>query len=72
MISDEQLDRYRQEGTVLRVVRDINPENDVKGIVVAWNDHQVMIRKMNRKVVILDRKYTYVPYTEERPKLFEF
>ena len=36
MINEEQLDRYRVDGTLLRVVRDADPKNDVKGIVVAW------------------------------------
>ncbi|GAA4863242.1 hypothetical protein GCM10023310_48370 [Paenibacillus vulneris] len=66
MISEEQLDRYRIEGTKLRVVRDADPANDVKGIVVAWDDATVMIRKQNRRIVKLDRSYHYQPMTEER------
>ncbi|WP_028547819.1 hypothetical protein [Paenibacillus sp. UNC451MF] len=66
MISEEQLDHYRVEGTKLRVVRDADPVNDVKGIVVAWDDKTVMIRKQNRRIVKLDRSYHYQPFIEER------
>ncbi|MFE5319148.1 hypothetical protein ACFQ88_10600 [Paenibacillus sp. NPDC056579] len=66
MISEEQLDQYRIDGTKLRVVRDADPVNDVKGIVVAWDDTTVMIRKQNRRIVKLDRRYHYQPFTEER------
>jgi hypothetical protein len=68
MISEEQLDDYRVNGTLLRVVRDISPENDVKGIVVAWNDQEVMIRKANRKIVKLDRGYLFQPFADPRPE----
>jgi len=67
MISDEQLDVFRVDGTFLRVVRDVNPENDVRGYVVAWDDESVLIRKRSRKVVKLRRSYVYQPYTEPRP-----
>ncbi len=70
MISDEQLDEYRVHNTVVRVIRDVNPANDVKGIVVAWNDDQVLIRKQNRRVVQLERSYIYQPFTEARPPEF--
>ncbi|MED4601750.1 hypothetical protein P9314_13670 [Paenibacillus validus] len=70
MISDEQLDRYRIEGTLLRIVRDADPANDVRGFVVAWDDSTVMIRKRTRRVVKLDRAYHYEPYSEPRTKLF--
>ena len=66
MISDEQLDRYRVEGTQLRVVRDAIEANDVTGIVVAWDDEQVMIRKRNRRIVRLSRSYRYEPASEAR------
>ncbi|WP_058303543.1 hypothetical protein [Gorillibacterium timonense] len=66
MISDEQLDMYRLEGTRIRVVRDADPGNDVKGYVMAWDDHTVMIKKLNRRVLKLDRTYTYEPWDEER------
>jgi len=66
MISDEQLDRYRIEGTQLRVVRDAIEANDVIGIVVAWDDEQVMIRKRSRRIVRLSRSYRYEPASEPR------
>ncbi|WNS46131.1 hypothetical protein [Paenibacillus sp. MMS20-IR301] len=67
MISDEQLDAYRVSGEKLRVVRDGLESNDVKGIVLAWDDSQVMIRRPNKRVVKLDRNYLYQPYSEPRP-----
>lgn len=70
MISDEQLDRYRIDGTLLRIVRDADPRNDIRGYVVAWNESSVAIRKRSRKLVQLDRKYVYQPYTESRPPEF--
>lgn len=66
MITDEELDRLRQEGTKVRVVRDADEANDVRGIVVAWDDRTVLIRKANRRVVKLDRSYTYVPAGRQR------
>jgi hypothetical protein len=72
MISDEQLDAYRVEGTLLRVIRDAEPANDVKGIVVAWDGELVMIRKANRRLVKLDRHYLYIPFTQERPAHISF
>lgn len=66
MITDDQLDQYRIEGTLLRVVRDADPGNDVKGIVVAWDDDTVMIRKQNRRIVKLDRNHHYQPFAVER------
>ncbi|PZE21161.1 hypothetical protein [Paenibacillus xerothermodurans] len=66
MITEEQLDLYRVAGTVLRVVRDADPKNDVKGIVVAWDDETVMIRKQNRRILKLDRRHHYQPFAEER------
>ncbi|NEW08650.1 hypothetical protein GK047_21885 [Paenibacillus sp. SYP-B3998] len=67
MITEEQLDQYRVEGTLLRVIRDVSPTNDVRGIVVAWDDESVLIRKKNRRVVKLRRGYVYQPYGDERP-----
>ena len=58
MISEEQLDQYRVDSTLLRVIRDVSPTNDVRGIVVAWDDETVLIRKKNRKVVKLARSYS--------------
>ncbi|MBP1989203.1 hypothetical protein [Paenibacillus eucommiae] len=70
MISDEQLDEYRVQGTKVRVIRDVNPENDIRGIVVAWDDTSVLIRRPNRRVVTLDRNYIYQPSKAERPSEF--
>ena len=66
VISDEQLDHYRQEGILVRVVRDILESNDVKGYVVAWDEHTVMIRKPSRRIVKLKRQYHYQPFDETR------
>ena len=66
-IDDEQLNQYRLAGTMIRVVRDANPENDVRGIVVAWDERVVLIRKRGSKnMVQLDRNYIYQPYNEPR------
>ncbi len=59
MISEEQLESLRQSGVKVRVIRDANPENDVKGYVVAWDDKDVLIRRPNRRVVKLSREYTF-------------
>ena len=48
---DNLLNKYRNEGTLIRVVRDANPENDIRGYVVAWNEKEVLIRKRNKKVM---------------------
>lgn len=66
LISDEQLDAYRISGEKIRVVRDGIESNDVKGIVLAWDDSQVMIRRQNRRVVKLDRNYLFQPFSEPR------
>ncbi|WP_223069654.1 hypothetical protein [Paenibacillus caui] len=66
MISDEELNRYRLSGDRIRVVRDALESNDVVGIVVAWDDSHVMIRKRNRRIVKLDRSYSYRPFSEPR------
>lgn len=66
MITDEQLDEYRLNGTKIRVVRDSEPENDVRGFVVAWDDETVMVRKSNRKIVKLARTYKYQPTAHDR------
>ncbi|MVO98572.1 hypothetical protein [Paenibacillus lutrae] len=70
MISDEQLDQYRVEGTLLRIVRDADPRNDIRGYIVAWSEKKVIVRKRTRKVVELDRGYVYQPYIEARPPEF--
>lgn len=66
MISDEQLNEFRLKGVKIRVVRDADPANDVRGIVVAWNDTHVLLRKPNRNVVKLSRAYLFQPADEER------
>lgn len=57
MIAEEELDRYRVEGTRVRVVRDAMEMNDVIGIVVAWDDETMMIRRPNRRIVKVSRAY---------------
>jgi len=66
MISDEELNEFRLSGEKVRVVRDAIPENDVRGIVVAWDETHVIIRKPNRNVVKLDRRYSYHRAKEPR------
>ncbi len=67
IISEEALNAYRIDGTLLRVVRDANRDNDVRGFVVAWDDSSVLIRKRStRRLVKLDRRYVYQPASEER------
>ncbi|MBY9082451.1 hypothetical protein KIH86_11320 [Paenibacillus sp. HN-1] len=70
MISDEQLNEYRLSGEKVRVVRDALESNDVVGIVIAWDDSQVMIRRPNRRVVKLDRGYIIQPFSDNRPNIF--
>ncbi|TNJ65276.1 hypothetical protein FE784_15760 [Paenibacillus hemerocallicola] len=67
MITDEQLDAYRIEGIKVRIVRDADPANDVRGIVVAWDDESIIVRRPNRKVVKLSRDYLVQPASEKRP-----
>ncbi len=67
MISDDQLNEYRIAGTKMRVIRDANPANDIAGIVGAWDEQQIMIRKQNRKIVKLSRGYTILEFAAERP-----
>ena len=59
MISEEQLESLRQSGAKVRVIRDANPDNDVRGYVVAWDDKEVLIRRPNRRVLKLSREYTF-------------
>lgn len=66
VISDEQLNVYRLSGEKVRVVRDAIPENDIRGVVVAWDDTHVLIRRPNRNVVKLDRSYIIQPSREPR------
>lgn len=66
-MTEEQLDKFRVDGTKVRVVRDALEMNDVKGFVVAWDDESVLIRRPNRRVVKLKRSYTIVPASDPRP-----
>ncbi|WP_409345821.1 hypothetical protein [Paenibacillus sp. MBLB4367] len=66
MITDEELDRFRLDNTKVRIIRDAEEANDVKGFVVAWDEKTVLIRKQNRRVLKLDRSYTYKPLGEPR------
>lgn len=66
MVSEEQLEAYRQSGESVRVVRDEIEANDVLGIVVAWDETTVLVRKRSRRVVKLSRSYRYIPISEER------
>jgi len=59
VISEEQLEALRQSGVKVRVVRDANPQNDVRGYIVAWDDKEVLVRRPNRRVVKLSRDYTF-------------
>jgi len=70
MITDEQLNEYRLNGTRVRIIRDANEANDVRGFVVAWDDEVVIIRKQNRKVLKLPRTYTCQPANAERPVMY--
>lgn len=69
LVSDSVLDKYRQEGTKIRVVRDGLELNDVIGIVVAWDADTVLIRRHNRRVVKLSRSYLYEPFDSPRTDL---
>jgi len=65
-MDEQQLDYYRVEGTKVRVIRDALEQNDVVGIVVAWDDDSILIRRPNKRLVKLDRKYRIVPADEPR------
>lgn len=69
MVSEQQLDAFRQSGELVRVVRDNLESNDVQGIVVAWDNEIVMLRKRSKRVVKLSRTYTYIAASEERPNI---
>ncbi|WMT39417.1 hypothetical protein RE628_18490 [Paenibacillus sp. D2_2] len=71
MITDEQLNEYRLSGEKVRVVRDGIRENDVRGIIVAWDDTHVLVRRPNRNVVKLDRNYLIQSAKEPRPSFDE-
>ncbi|MCM3340335.1 hypothetical protein M3650_17240 [Paenibacillus sp. MER TA 81-3] len=69
MMEEQVLDLYRQEGTLVRIVRDMLKMNDIIGWVVAWDEEQVMIRKRNRRIVKLSRTYSIQPSSEPRLEL---
>ncbi|MCM3038499.1 hypothetical protein M3201_02120 [Paenibacillus motobuensis] len=71
MITDEQLNEYRLSGQKVRVVRDALPENDVRGIIVAWDETHVLVRRPNRNMVKLDRNYLIQSAKDPRPSLEE-
>ncbi|MFD1956708.1 hypothetical protein ACFSL6_21610 [Paenibacillus thailandensis] len=60
MISEEELDQFRQSGERVRIIRDGIEANDVYGIIVAWDDESVLVRKPSKRVVKLSRSYTFV------------
>ncbi|MFC4306291.1 hypothetical protein [Cohnella boryungensis] len=66
MLNDEQLDKLRVDGTKIRIVRDALVQNDVVGIVVAWDEEYVLIRRPNRRVIKVKRQYAIQPAGEER------
>lgn len=66
MITDEQLDVFRQNGNSVRAIRDEMEVNDVIGIVVAWDDSHVVLRRPNRRVVKLHRSYRYIDASQDR------
>ncbi|WEK55450.1 MAG: hypothetical protein P0Y55_05170 [Candidatus Cohnella colombiensis] len=66
MVNDEQLDEYRIAGTKVRIIRDALEQNDVVGIVLAWDDELVLIRRQNRRVAKVKRSYKLQPADEPR------
>lgn len=70
MVSDEQLNEWRIQANKIRVIRDADESNDIKGIIVAWDDETIMVRKQNRKVLKLSRSYVYQPIESERINIF--
>jgi hypothetical protein len=66
MITEEQLDAFRQSGEPVRIVRDGLAANDVYGIIVAWDDSSLVLRKVNKRVVKLSREYTLERAADER------
>ena len=71
MMEEEKLDRYRVEGAKVRIVRDAMEMNDVVGIVVAWDDDTVMIRRPNRRIVKVSRAHRIQRAEEPRESLLE-
>ncbi|WP_025680381.1 hypothetical protein [Paenibacillus massiliensis] len=71
MISEEELDALRVAGSKVRVIRDGVKANDVVGIVLAWDDQDILIRRPNRNVARVPRTYTVQLFSEPRPEMFE-
>ncbi|MFC4777270.1 hypothetical protein ACFO9Q_10795 [Paenibacillus sp. GCM10023252] len=71
MIQDEQLEHYRQSGERVRIVRDAIELNDVMGIVVAWDEKHVAIRRMNKRVVKVSRAHHMEAATDPRGSYIE-
>jgi hypothetical protein len=65
-MDDEQLNQFRVDGTKVRIVRDALEQNDVVGIVVAWDEEQLLIRRPNRRVVKVKRGYDIQLASEPR------
>jgi hypothetical protein len=55
------LNELRIAGKKVRVIRDAVPENDLYGIVIAWDATHVLLRKQNRKVVKVSKQYEIQP-----------
>ncbi|MDF2938610.1 MAG: hypothetical protein K0Q90_3983 [Paenibacillaceae bacterium] len=66
MVTEEMLQQFRLSGSRVRVLRDADPANDILGIVVAWDEETVLLRKINRKLVKLSREYRYEAGTVEK------
>ncbi|WP_040714165.1 hypothetical protein [Paenibacillus curdlanolyticus] len=66
MITEQQMDEFRLSGESVRIVRDGIPANDVYGIVVAWDEESIVIRRINKRVVKLSRTYKLERATDER------
>ncbi|MFD2670582.1 hypothetical protein [Marinicrinis sediminis] len=71
MMTEDRLNDFRLAATKVRVVRDADPANDVVGIVVAWDDEHVLIRRQNRRVRKLSRDYLIQPFDQPREDLLQ-
>lgn len=71
MITDEQLNEFRLSGEKVRVQRDADPSHDVRGIIVAWDDQYVILRKPNRNLLKLPRYYIYSSAKPRKDKASE-
>lgn len=65
MVTEEMLQQFRLSGAQVRVRRDADPANDVRGIVVAWDAETVLLRKANRRLLKLSREYRFETETAE-------